>query len=84
MKTMLTTLSIIVAIAMFLVMARTTIQFNPFKITAEAWMTSLGYAMLIAGSLLIAADFYARGTRDSEETTIQLLKEMVKECPKEK
>lgn len=76
------TISALLLITIFLVGARTEIQFNPFKITFLTLTSGIGWTlMVIALNLVLISErkkSYKEGFSDSTKQTIEIIEELRK------
>ena len=74
---------IIMMIATFFILAKTTITFSPFSIKCEETLTAIGWIMLLVGASLLSYDSHRTGrekaTKEIKQELFQQLEKMTKE-----
>lgn len=60
-NTMKTTMTILIVIIMFLLIAKTKISFSPFEITMRDWRFAVGFFLILLGIGFIYRDAYRAG-----------------------
>ena len=71
-------LSYILVIAfLFLLLGRTEIKVNPFSIHIEGWRNSVGWILIIAGTMFLNEDSRIKGYKEAIVDSVEYLKTQI-------
>ena len=71
-------LSYILVIAfLFLLLGRTEIKVNPFSIHIEGWRNSVGWILIIAGTMFLNEDYRIKGYKEAIVDSVEYLKTQI-------
>lgn len=70
---------VIIIAACFLLLSKTKISFQPFKISLESWPFAVGFFLILMGIGFIQYESDRKGQKKGIETTLTTLKKIVEE-----